>query len=77
MAASSPSKTDKSLKELMELRLQETLAEAKRHYNSYVDIREQYNSFVQGRINQVFKQVYDQSKSPMKSSPMPSQSPIN
>lgn len=35
----------------MELRLQETLAEAKRHYNSYVDIREQYNSFVQGRIN--------------------------
>ena len=37
---------DKPLMELMELRLQETLGEAKRHYNSYVDIREQYNSFV-------------------------------
>lgn len=31
---------DKPLKELMELRLQETMAEAKRHYQSYVDIRE-------------------------------------
>ena len=43
------------MKEYMELRLQETLAEAKRHYQSYVDIREQYNSFVSGRINQMCK----------------------
>ena len=43
------------MKEYMELRLQETLAEAKRHYQSYVDIREQYNQFVSGRINQMCK----------------------
>lgn len=37
----------------MELRLSETMAEAKRHYQSYVDIRSQYNSFIEGRINQM------------------------
>ena len=65
---STPEKPDKCIKEYMELRLQETLAEAKRHYNSYVDIREQYNSFVQGRINQTFNSVYEKQaqKSPMK-----------
>jgi len=42
-----------SYKEQMELRLSETMAEAKRHYQSYVDIRSQYNSFVEGRINQM------------------------
>ena len=40
-----------SYKDYMELRLQETLAEARRHHQSYMDIREQYNSFVEGRIN--------------------------
>jgi hypothetical protein len=35
----------------MEARLAETLAEARRHHKSYMDIREQYNNFVEGRIN--------------------------
>jgi len=35
----------------MDLRLQETMAEAKRHYSTYMDMREQYNSFVEGRLN--------------------------
>lgn len=39
----------------MDLRLQETLAEAKRHYQSYMDIREQYNTFVDGRLNRMYK----------------------
>ena len=38
---------------MMELRLAETLAEAKRHYESYMDIRDQYNAFLEGRINQL------------------------
>ena len=39
----------------MELRLSETMAEAQRHYKSYQDIREQYNNFVEGRLNTLFK----------------------
>jgi len=31
---------DKAFKEMMESRLKETLEEAKRHYNSYIDIRD-------------------------------------
>jgi uncharacterized protein (DUF3084 family) len=72
--------TDKSLKELMEVRLEETLGEAKRHYQSYVDIREQYNSFVNGRINQMFKHVIENGMSPAQkkgTSPNPAQSPMN
>lgn len=37
----------------LELRLTETLAEAKRSYDSYISMREQYNAFLQGRINQL------------------------
>ena len=40
-----------SVSEHYELRLKETLEEAKRHYESYIAIRDQYNSFLQGRIN--------------------------
>ena len=35
----------------MEARLAETMAEARRHHQSYVEIREQYNNFIEGRIN--------------------------
>jgi len=44
---------DPAWKSMMELRLQETMAEAKRHYQSYMDIRQQYNAFVEGRLNQM------------------------
>jgi hypothetical protein len=37
----------------MELRLSETMAEAKRHYQSYMEIRSQYNNFIEGRINKM------------------------
>ena len=40
----------------MEKRLSETLEEAKRHYQSYIDIRDQYNNFVEGRINKMIEQ---------------------
>ena len=41
----------------MELRLNETLAEAKRHYHSFVDIRNQYNNFIEGRINLMVEHI--------------------
>jgi hypothetical protein len=41
------------VKEHLELRLQETLEEAKRHHNSYISIRDQYNNFIEGRVNQM------------------------
>lgn len=54
-----------SYKDYMESRLQETLAEARRHHQSYMDIREQYNSFVEGRINQMIKNL-ETNKTPSK-----------
>lgn len=44
---------DKTVKEHLELRLKETLEEAKRHYSSYIKIRDEYNSFLESRINTV------------------------
>lgn len=44
---------DASYKVMMEMRLSETMAEAKRHHQSYMDIRQQYNSFLEGRLNQM------------------------
>ena len=41
------------MKEHLELRLTETLNEAKRHYESFINIRDQYNTFVDGRVNQM------------------------
>lgn len=70
---SSPEQTDKSFKEYMEARLQETLSEAKRHYQSYLDIRDQYNSFLQGRINKTFTALLESSQtatSSQKTSPI-------
>ena len=43
----------------MEVRLQETMSEAKRHYQSYMDIREQYNRFVEGRLNIMIKHLQE------------------
>jgi len=43
----------KAYKEFMEVRLSETMAEAKRHYESFKDMRTQYNSYVEGRINKM------------------------
>ena len=40
----------------LESRLKESLKEAQRHYDKFVDMREQYNSFVEGRINQLTEQ---------------------
>lgn len=37
--------------EHLEIRLKETLEEAKRHYQSYISIRDQYNVFIEGRVN--------------------------
>ena len=48
---------DQSYKDYMELRLNETMAEAKRHYQSYIDIRNQYNNFIEGRINTMVDQM--------------------
>lgn len=45
--------SDPSYKALMEVRLQETMAEAKRHHQSYLDMRQQYNNFVESRLNQM------------------------
>lgn len=44
-------------KEHMELRLSETLAEGKRHYQSYMNMRDQYNSFVEGRLNKMYDYI--------------------
>jgi hypothetical protein len=51
----------------MELRLNETLAEAKRHYQSFVDIRNQYNNFIEGRINLMVEQMKKVDQSSTKS----------
>jgi hypothetical protein len=32
-------------------RLKETLAEAKRHFKNYQDMRAQHNDFIEGRLN--------------------------
>lgn len=40
-----------------EIRLQETLAEAKRHHKNYVELRDQYNDFVDGRLNKMIDAV--------------------
>lgn len=56
-----------TLKELMELRLSETMAEAKRHYQSYTDMRDQYNTFVEGRMNQLFQMCQSANSRPDKS----------
>jgi hypothetical protein len=46
-------KESESIKLHLEARLKETLEEAKRHYESYMTMRDQYNQFVEGRINQM------------------------
>ena len=45
----------------MELRLNETLAEAKRHHQSYIDIRDQYNNYIEGRINIMYQKLLESS----------------
>jgi len=47
------------MKEHMELRLNETLAEAKRHHQSYIEMREQYNNYIEGRINIMYKKIIE------------------
>ena len=34
----------------MKLRMQETMNEAKRHFTNYMNIRNQFNSFMEGRL---------------------------
>ena len=55
VALSGSLEEDKAFKEMMEKRLSETLQEAKRHYTSYIEIRDQYNNFVEGRINKMIE----------------------
>ena len=46
----------KACLETTELRLEETMKESKRHHNNYVELRNQFNNFLEGRINQMFIQ---------------------
>jgi hypothetical protein len=50
-------KVSQTYKEYMEARLAETMAEARRHHQSYIEIREQYNAFIDGRINSMINTV--------------------
>jgi hypothetical protein len=47
----------KACLETTELRLEETMKESKRHHNNYVELRNQFNNFLEGRINQMFIQL--------------------
>ena len=40
--------------ETMELRYKKTMKESKRHHNNYVELRNQFNNFLEGRINLFF-----------------------
>ena len=51
------------MKEHMELRLNETLAEAKRHHQLYLEMRDQYNNYIEGRINIMYKKIAEAGKS--------------
>lgn len=59
---------DPSYKAMMDIRLEETMAEAKRHYQSYLDIRQQYNCFVEGRLNQMIDHCKTTNDTPSSSS---------
>lgn len=42
-----------SVKDHLELRLQETLEEAKRHYQNYTSMRDEHNRFLESRLNKL------------------------
>ena len=43
-------KTNEDFKDYMNMRLQETLQEVKRHFCNYIDIRNSFNSFVESKL---------------------------
>ena len=38
--------------EYLNLRLEETMNEAKRHFSNYISVRDTYNAFLESRLNQ-------------------------
>ena len=38
--------------EYLQKRIEETMGEAKRHFNNYIQVRNMYNQFLESRLNQ-------------------------